>query len=238
MRFPRFTPRNWLPVATVAAALVVGINAWQWHHPPHPVARPVPQDAVLARRLPGLTPGHPTLGAAVDALRAAGLTVKVQWTPPKDLDQKVRPDVPVNVSLADPTLRELMESVKHQIGREYFAYWVEPDGTVMVSNYDGESPTFTARLHDCRDLFDSAARFSAHFAPASNPTSGRGLIRTLRDVVEPGTTEYRYHGLGNGDTYGYGMSDGRLIVTLPPAPQRKVEFLLAALRAAGRGEAK
>ena len=237
----RLPPRHWLPdaaVATFAAALVVGINAWRWHHPPDAVARPVPQDAALARCLPGLTLGHTTLGAMIDAMRATGLTVQVQWTPPKELDQKVRPDVPVNVSLVDPTLRELMESVKHQIGREYFAYWVEPDGTVMVSNYNGESPTFTARLHDCRDLLDSAARFSAHFAPAADPTDDLGLMALLRATVEPGTTKYRFHGLSGNGREGHEMSNGRLTVTLPPAPQRKVDFLLAALRAAGRGEAK
>ncbi len=193
---------------------------------------------MLARRLPGLRLGHTTLGATVDALRAAGLTVKVRWTPPKDLDQKVRPEVAVDVPHADPTLREMMESIKHQLGPYYFAYWVEPDGTVMVSSYRVESPTLTARLHDCRDLLDAAAQFSARFAPQADPSDDLTLIDLLEQTVEPGTTEYRYHGLGNPVFYGYFMSDGRLIVTLPPAPQRKVDFLLAALRATDRGEAK
>ena len=237
----RLPSRKWLldaAVATLGAVLVVGVYVWQWHHPPVAVARPVPQDAVLARRLPGLTPGHTTLGAAIDALRAAGLTVKVQWTPPKDLDQKVRPEVAVDVPQADPTLRELMESVKHQLGPWELAYWVEPDGTVMVSNYDGEDPTLTARLHDCRDLLAAAARFSAHFAPPADPSDDRGLIDLLEENVGPGTTKYRWHGLGSGGGQVGSMGDGRVVVTLPPAPQRKVEFLLAALRAAGRGEAK
>ena len=236
-------------VATAAALLVVGVYGWRQAHAPPVSARPLPADVVLNRRLPDLMLGRTTLEGAVNSLRDAGVAVEARWGKPGDLFSELPRDTPVDLNLRRPTLRQALVDLQRQAGPRGLAYWVSPDGGVVISGWMVQNPPLSLRVYDARDLTADAVAFAGRLGPAdpaiaftqrgfalfNSPdaeSSAQSLTYLIRDLVEP--YAWDYIGSGAPPSYGgTGVENGRLTITQTPEAQRKVEMLLAALRAFG-----
>lgn len=251
---PRMTPRLRrrlldAAIATLAAAAVVGVYLWRNTHAPAVVARPMASDAVLDRRLPDLMPGRTTLGESIGAIRDAGVPVRLLagdggWG-------KIDASAPLDLALRRPTVRQALADIARQLASYRIATWVAADGTVKLSSRTMMNPPLAYRVYDARGLSVDAAALAARFTPAAADArtywgggvydsgdaeaAARSLAYLVRRVVEPGTWDY----IGSGVPPAYGgtgVEYGRLTVTQTPQAQRKVEMLLAALRAVGPAE--
>lgn len=180
---------------------------------------------VLTDRTPELRLENVSFEQAVDTIRRQWrVNIEVEWA---KLKGTIDRDATVNVRLWNVRLSQALSAVLDATAEGDKVNWFARDGFITITGDNGEPRGGIIRVYDVRDLVAEAVtyrkaqprdRASEPTAPAEDQ-EGEALVELVRGTLYKSAMGYRFWA-------------GRLIVVDTPEAHRRVEELLAGLRAA------